>query len=302
MGKNRYARICVSEVVDADGRLALPQGAASSPLIAYGLLEQALPVKYLEHSFPYADDLLITGNSKEDVAAKVSLYEANLVRHPAGPLHLGRVEYGEIADEGCFEFLGLVFSVQSRERSGLRSVRVEVPMEKRFEFRERLQKAVEEDVIDGATSRTCEYLVGFLSAAPTDDHERLVELACEIAQAAGLQTSPLVAAATRFLSRGDHLYPVDLRHVIDKRAMGGVSCSVVSPGDKFHQPRGNNAIGTVGVVLGLTSPQSLFDVSATDCGSFVDAGGTRAPRPSPITLAEVEDYLPQESLCGSRLR
>ncbi|QWC88281.1 hypothetical protein [Cupriavidus metallidurans] len=197
---NRDTRICVSEVLDVNGRLALPQGAASSPVIAYGLLEQALPVRCLEHSFPYADDLLILGKSEEDVAAKVSLYEENLVRHPAGPLRLRRIDNGEITEDGCFEFVGLMFSVRDCDRGGLRRVRIEVSMGKRFEFRERVQEAVEEDVLDMELSRTCEYLVGFLSGMPTDDHEYVVETACEIAQANGLQVSLLISAAARFLT------------------------------------------------------------------------------------------------------
>lgn len=201
VGMNRYARICVSEAVDVNGRLALPQGAASSPLIAYGLLEQALPVSCLEHSFPYADDLLILGKSEEDVAARVSLYEGNLVRHPVGPLRLRRVDDGEITEDGCFEFLGLVFSVQDGAAGGQRSTCAEVSMEKRFKFRERLQETVAGDAAgrDRSLSRTRKYLAGFLSGMPTDDHEELVKVACEVVQAAGIHQSPLVIAAAAFL-------------------------------------------------------------------------------------------------------
>ncbi|MEK7489296.1 MAG: hypothetical protein AABZ79_05385 [Pseudomonadota bacterium] len=202
VGMNRYARVCVSEVLDVNGRLALPQGAASSPQIAYGLLDQALPVRCLEHSFPYADDLLFLGKSEVDVAAKVSLYEENLVGHPAGPLHLRRVSDGQIMENGSFEFVGLMFDVQDSDRDGLRTVRVEVPMRKRLEFRDRLQESVARDVAkeDSLFSRTREYLAGFLSGVPTDDHEDLVKTACEIAQANGLQASPLISAAARFLT------------------------------------------------------------------------------------------------------
>ncbi len=198
----RYVRICASEVVDADRPLALPQGAVSSPLIAYGLLEEALPLKDLEHLFPYADDLLIVGESEEDVRAKVSRYATSLVRHPAGPLHLGPIEYGEISEDTCFEFIGVTFHIEDTLATDHRRVRAEASTEKRSKFGDRLRYALADDMEakDRFLGKTSGCLVGFLAGVPTDDREQLVELACDLAKAAGRRVFPLVAHAERFLT------------------------------------------------------------------------------------------------------
>jgi hypothetical protein len=196
---NRYMRDSVCDDVAVCRPLALPQGAASSPLIAYWLLEQAFPARDVEHSFPYADDLLMLGESEEDVAAKVSRYESNLVGHPAGPLQLRVLERGETM--GGFEFLGVMFYVEEGEDMP-RVVRTEVTMENGRAFREKVQRTVSHDARTGDRflSKTCEYLTGFLASMPTDDHECLVRFACDAAKAAGVQASPLLGAGARFLT------------------------------------------------------------------------------------------------------
>ncbi|PLC40306.1 hypothetical protein C0Q88_23395 [Ralstonia pickettii] len=200
--QTRYARICASEVVDVDRPLALPQGAASSPLIAYGLLEEALPLEDLEHLFPYADDLLILGESEEDVRAKVSRYAANLVRHPAGPLHLGPIEYGEITENARFEFIGVTFHIETTLATEKRRVHAEASTEKRSKLGDRLRHALADDMEarDRLLGKTSDCLVGFLAGVPTDDREQLVELACDVAKTAGCRVFPLVARAERFLT------------------------------------------------------------------------------------------------------
>jgi len=200
--QTRYARKCASEVVDVDRPLALPQGAVSSPLIAYGLLEEALPLQDLEHLFPYADDLLIVGESEEDVRAKVSRYASNLVRHPAGPLHLGPIEYGEISEDTCFEFIGVTFHIEDTPATDHRRVRAEASTEKRSKFGDRLRYALTDDMEakDRLLGKTSGCLVGFLAGVPTDDREQLVELACDLAKAAGRRVFPLVEHSKRFLT------------------------------------------------------------------------------------------------------
>ena len=77
------------------------------------------------------------------------------------------------------------------------------------------------------------------------------------------------------LERGAaHLFPTDLRHVVDGHASGGLSCSVVQPGDVF-QGIARNATGSIGLVLDLKSADSLLAVSADDCGSVGDSSGKR---------------------------
>ena len=71
-----------------------------------------------------------------------------------------------------------------------------------------------------------------------------------------------------------HLFPTDLQHVLEQKAMGGLSCSVVRPGDVFAGTC-RNATGSIGVVLGLQFKHSLVAVAPDDCGSIVDACGNR---------------------------
>lgn len=85
-----------------------------------------------------------------------------------------------------------------------------------------------------------------------------------------------------------HMYPQDLLHVIAGHAMGGVSCSVVKPGDNFYGIQ-RNATGCIGVILDLTAPESLVAVSASDCGSIEGPDGIRiVQHERDIAVADVE--------------
>src|SRR5262249_11671848 len=75
-------------------------------------------------------------------------------------------------------------------------------------------------------------------------------------------------------SGGGKWFPNDLRHVIEGRAMGGLSSSLVRPGDNFRGFK-RNATGSIGVILGLQSKASLVAVDPSDCGSIEDEQGNR---------------------------
>jgi len=74
----------------------------------------------------------------------------------------------------------------------------------------------------------------------------------------------------------EHMYPADLENVIALGALGGVSCSVVRPGDEFAG-QDANATGCIGVVLGLRDKNSLVAADPHDCGSYVENGVRKAP-------------------------
>lgn len=94
-------------------------------------------------------------------------------------------------------------------------------------------------------------------------------------------------------NRPNHMFPVDLQHVITGNAMGGVSCSVVKPGDNFHTFGKRNALGTVGVILGFQSKQSLVAASHEDCGSYLDEIGRRQVIEKDIAINDLELTLSQ---------
>ena len=87
-----------------------------------------------------------------------------------------------------------------------------------------------------------------------------------------------------------HIFPADLQHVVAGNANGGVACSVVKPGDRFHGEQ-RHSTGSVGLVLGLRGPESLVAVSPGDAGSAVDAHGNRRAHETDITVAELERSL-----------
>jgi hypothetical protein len=64
-------------------------------------------------------------------------------------------------------------------------------------------------------------------------------------------------------------FPNDIKNVLDLGAMTSVSCSLVVPGDNFDHEKGpRDAYGSVGVVLDLTTPQSLATATAGDGGAL----------------------------------
>ncbi|CAN7597509.1 hypothetical protein LJR069_004421 [Variovorax paradoxus] len=70
---------------------------------------------------------------------------------------------------------------------------------------------------------------------------------------------------------GQSYYPEDLQSVLRGDAQGGISCSVVKPGDLFHGPT-RHATGSVGLVIAPTTPSSLVAVDPRDAGSQVKDG------------------------------
>jgi hypothetical protein len=94
------------------------------------------------------------------------------------------------------------------------------------------------------------------------------------------------------IERGEaHLFPNDLLHVARGGAMGGVSCSVVKPGDVFVGFE-RNATGSIGVVLGLQTKDSLVAVHPSDCGSIENEQGYReVPNEKDIAIADLDGSL-----------
>jgi hypothetical protein len=91
--------------------------------------------------------------------------------------------------------------------------------------------------------------------------------------------------------RPDRLYPNDLLHAMTLQKHEGLSCSTVMPGDNFHGLN-RNAIGSIGIILGLRSPKSLIGVSPHDCGSFEDANGARQfPHQPSISISDIENSI-----------
>lgn len=88
------------------------------------------------------------------------------------------------------------------------------------------------------------------------------------------------------IDRG-HLYPEDLRHVEQGKAIGGVSCSIVRPTDVFHG-NSRNATGCIGLVLDLIEPDSLVAVSPNDCGSIEIDGVRTVDREIDISATDIE--------------
>jgi hypothetical protein len=92
-----------------------------------------------------------------------------------------------------------------------------------------------------------------------------------------------------------NLYPNDLLHVIAGRAQGGISCSVVWPGDNFHG-MDRNATGCVGVIVRFRSPDSLIAAGASDVGSFEDEFGVRhACSPAEISADDLYKTLTERT-------
>jgi hypothetical protein len=169
--------------------LTLPQGAATSPRVAYWLIERGLPPMNPDREFTYGDDLLILGQSKQEVDAQVSRFQELFWRHAAGPLQLSCVETGELISGA--DFLGVNISCAGRPNwtVGKRTPRTSVTVAHgRYErFVTKVHEKVDLDVAchDPWLTRTCRYVRAFLNNFPTRDHRALVRCASEIARAAG---------------------------------------------------------------------------------------------------------------------
>lgn len=88
-------------------------------------------------------------------------------------------------------------------------------------------------------------------------------------------------------------YPADLLNVLANNAQGGISCSVVKPGDDFHSFIAN-ATGCIGVIVRMSNRHSLVGADCRDCGS-TETEGKRTCRNAhlPLSIADVA-----HSLCG----
>jgi hypothetical protein len=85
-------------------------------------------------------------------------------------------------------------------------------------------------------------------------------------------------------------YPGDLQHVRLGHAQGGISCSVVKPGDRFHG-FDRNSTGSVGLVVAPTEPASIVAVAPHDAGSYVENGVRVVGREVDIGRIELEQSL-----------
>ena len=92
----------------------------------------------------------------------------------------------------------------------------------------------------------------------------------------------------------DHLFPEDLQHVIAGNAMGGLSCSVVRPGDIFHGAEERNAIGSIGIVLDFQSKDCLVAADPHDCGSIVKNGFRTVLTKKDLSVDDLERDLLRE--------
>lgn len=82
-----------------------------------------------------------------------------------------------------------------------------------------------------------------------------------------------------------HLYPNDLKHVINGHAQGGISCSIVRPGDCFVGTE-RNATGCIGVIVDLVVPESIVGAQIGDGGSGEDESGNRSMESQLIITAD----------------
>ncbi len=89
---------------------------------------------------------------------------------------------------------------------------------------------------------------------------------------------------------GTHFYPRDLRNVCEGAAQGGISCSLLQPGDRFHGV-GRHSTGTVGLVIVPSSSESIVAVSAHDAGSRVVDGVRVVTHECDIKVDDLEQSL-----------
>ena len=94
----------------------------------------------------------------------------------------------------------------------------------------------------------------------------------------------------------DYFFPNDLLNVIAGGAHGGISCSLIRPGDNFDFGNAyRNSIGNVGVVLGLQDSQSLINCNFEDAGSMADVNGNRSQQDRDISVMDLENCFLQRS-------
>lgn len=189
---DRYLRRC-DEFFASKPSLALPQGAASSSIVAYWLVEAGLPPLPPDRVFCYGDDLLVLGESPDDVRAEVCRVRRLFERHPAGPLQIVSEEPCDVRDG--FEFLGIEFRrVQmTADETDSYAISARVPPEARARFldgvRSRVSRAVE--CGDTALSEASGYVRSFLGSRPTHDRVELLVAACTVIEDLGIDATPI---------------------------------------------------------------------------------------------------------------
>ncbi|WP_152611831.1 hypothetical protein [Burkholderia sp. ABCPW 111] len=190
--RDHYLRRC-DELFASGPSLALPQGAASSSLVAYWLIEAGLPPLPPDRVFLYGDNLLVLGESPDDVRAQVCLFRRLFERHPAGPLQIEAGEPRDVRDG--FEFLGIEFRrVQTTaDETDNYGISARVPPEARARFldgvRSRVARAME--CGDTALSEASRYVRSFLGSRPTHDRVELLVAACTVIEDLGIDATPI---------------------------------------------------------------------------------------------------------------
>lgn len=90
---------------------------------------------------------------------------------------------------------------------------------------------------------------------------------------------------------GNFLYPEDLNKIINGQVTGGISCSLVIPGDNFSADKyKNEAIGAIGVIVGFDEG-GLVAVSPSDCGSYAGDDGVRQIFEKDIKIEDLRSSL-----------
>ncbi|CAB3791395.1 hypothetical protein GCM10011400_24120 [Paraburkholderia caffeinilytica] len=176
--------------------LALPQGAASSPFVAYSLIEAGLPPLSPDREFLYGDDLLVLGESQDDVSAQVCRFRRLFERHPAGPLQIHSDWEEEPRDvRDGFEFLGIQFRRVVKMADGVGSffVSARLPLDARAQFLDNVRARVDHarEYGDKALSDASRYVRGFLGSRPTDDRVELLIAACLVIEERGIDAAPI---------------------------------------------------------------------------------------------------------------
>ena len=92
-------------------------------------------------------------------------------------------------------------------------------------------------------------------------------------------------------SEYDYHYPEDLKKVTAGHCQGGLSCSTVMPNDNFSDLKIANATGCVGVILGLNSKNSVIDVNAADCGTYVVNDVRIVPNYRDLSIVDLEQTI-----------
>jgi hypothetical protein len=191
----RYHFLYRSQSFATRSPLALPQGAASSPIVAYTLIQAGCPPLPYDRVFQYGDDCLILGTSQQDVEAQSTLLTTQLERHAAGPLQLHMQDSGRLEDGA--QFVGLcVLAKPGRpgsqgngfpweSDSAFVSVRVGTEARERFRaiFRNKIALGIASHDFD--LTEACSYAKHFLLSKPTDDRFELLNEACGIARDLG---------------------------------------------------------------------------------------------------------------------